>query len=95
MKPKLLCHPSLSRTISSPEEVERLLAMGWLLGKQKPRTKMAARMRTLREQRRAAGWVALLLWLPPDQAAAVRAARRPGEDYAGLLIRLVRKQSLL
>ncbi|MNP47021.1 hypothetical protein D3C76_1410580 [compost metagenome] len=52
-------------------------------------------MRTLRAQRRAAGWQSLLLFLPPEDAAMVKAARRNGEDYAGLLVRLVRQQSLL
>ncbi|MFK0090176.1 hypothetical protein ACIQUS_23135 [Pseudomonas sp. NPDC090755] len=95
MRAKLLVHGSYARTISSPEEVERLLGMGWLLAKAKPRTAMAARMRTLRAQRRAAGWQSLLLFLPPEEAALVKAALRQGESYADLLIRLVRKQSLL
>lgn len=95
MRPKMMVHGSLARTISSPEEVERLLAMGWLLAKPKPKTVDAKRMRTLRAQRRAAGWQSLLLFLPPDDAAMVKAARRHGEDYAGLLVRLVREQSLV
>ena len=95
MKPKLLVHPSQARTISSPEEVERLLGMGWVIGAPKPRTKTAKTMRTLRARRRAEGWQSLLLFLPPDDAAMVKAARRHGEDYAGLLIRLVRQQSLV
>ncbi|MNJ30883.1 hypothetical protein D3C77_254960 [compost metagenome] len=95
MKPKLLVHPSQARTISSPEEVERLLAMGWVLAAPKPRTKDARHMRELRAQRRAAGWQSLLLFLPPEDAAMVKAARRNGEDYAGLLVRLVKQQSLM
>lgn len=95
MRPKMMVHGSYARTITSPEEVERLLAMGWLLAKAKPTTTMAARMRTLRAQRRAAGWQSLLLFLPPEEVALVKASLRQGESYADLLIRLVRKQSLL
>lgn len=95
MKPKYLVHSSLARCISSPEEIERLLSQGWLLAKPKPRTKVAKQMRTLRARRRAEGWQSLLLWLPPEEAALVKAARRSGEDYASLLIRLVRGQQSL
>lgn len=95
MKPKMLVHGSYARTITDPVEVERLLAMGWLLAKAKPKTAMATRMRELRAQRRAAGWQSLLLFLPPEDWALVKAAMRHGESYAELLIRLVRKQSLL
>jgi len=91
----MMVHPSQARTIDNPVEIERLLAMGWLLAKPKPRTKTAKTMRTLRARRRAEGWQSLLLFLPPDDAAMVKAARRHGEDYAGLLIRLVRQQSLV
>jgi hypothetical protein len=51
-------------------------------------------MRLLRAQRRDQGWLSLLLWIPPDQIAELKAALRPNEGYAELLIRLVRKQSL-
>ncbi|WHH52861.1 hypothetical protein QFA96_12230 [Pseudomonas sp. Ap32] len=95
MKSKLLVHESQARTISNPVEIERLLSMGWLLAKPKPKTAMAARMRALRAQRRAAGWQSLLLFLPPEEVSMVKAALRQGESYAELLIRLVRKQSLL
>lgn len=95
MRPKLLVHPSLARTISSPEEVERLLSQGWVLAKPKPKTRMASRMRTLRSRRREEGWVNLTLWFMAQDLAAVRAARLPGETYAELIVRLVRKQGLL
>lgn len=95
MKPKLLCHPSLSRCISSPAEVERLLSQGWVLAAPKPRTRMAKRMRDLRAQRRAAGWVNLTLWVDPEQVAAISAARRPGETVVSLIMRLIKKQGLL
>ncbi|MNC60296.1 hypothetical protein D3C75_1101650 [compost metagenome] len=95
MKPKMMVHGSYARTISNPDEVERLLAMGWLLAKAKPKTAMAKRMRSLRARRRAAGWQSLLLFLPPEEVAMVKAALRQGESYAELLVRLVKKQSLL
>lgn len=94
MKPKLLAHPSHCRTIDSPAEIERLLAMGWVLAAPKPKTKMAKRMRTLRERRGAEGWVNLTLWFEAQDLAAVRAARLPGETYSQLLVRLVNKQGL-
>jgi hypothetical protein len=93
-KPKLLVHPSQCRTIENPVEVERLLNQNWLLAKPRPKTEMAKRMRLLRAQRRDQGWLSLLLWIPPDQIAELKAALRPNEGYAELLIRLVRKQSL-
>ncbi|WP_129932338.1 MULTISPECIES: hypothetical protein [unclassified Pseudomonas] len=95
MKPKMMVHPSQARTISSPVEVERLLALGWLIGTPKPRTAMAKRMRTLRAQRRAEGWTVLSLWVDPEDAAAIRECQRPGETVVEMIIRLVRKQSLL
>lgn len=95
MKPKLLVHPSQARTIDNPVEVERLLAMGWVIAASKPKTKMAKRMRTLRAARRAEGWTSLLLWIDAEQQAAISAAKEPGETYVQLLMRLVRQQSLL
>ncbi|NBA96299.1 hypothetical protein [Pseudomonas sp. R5(2019)] len=93
MKPKLLVHGSYARTIDNPAEVERLLSQGWLLARPRAKTKDAKLMRLLRERRRAAGWLSLYLWLSPDQVVAVKAALRPGEGYADLLVRLVNQQS--
>lgn len=95
MKPKLLVHPSQARTISNPVEVERLLAMGWLIGAPKPKTVMAKRMRSLRALRRAEGWKVLTLWMSSEEHAAITAIQRPGETVVQMIIRLVRKQSLL
>lgn len=95
MRAKLLVHGSQARCISSPQEVERLLSMGWVLAMPAPRTPTAKRMRDLRAKRRGAGWQSLLLWLPPDQVAIVKAALRPNESYAELLTRLVQEQSLI
>lgn len=95
MKSKLLVHPSQGRTISNPVEIERLLAQGWLIGAAKPRTVMAKRMRSLRQQRRLAGWLSMYLWLSPEDVAAVAAIKRPGESYAALLVRLAKERSLL
>ncbi|WP_042955505.1 hypothetical protein [Pseudomonas sp. G5(2012)] len=95
MRPKLLVHPSQARTISDPMEQERLLGMGWVLAAPKPRTKDAKRMRSLRQQRRRAGWLSVYLWLSPEQVSAVRALKRSGESYAALLVRLAQERSLL
>lgn len=95
MKPKMMMHGSLARCISSPEEVERLLNQGWLIAKPKAKTRDAKSMRLLRARRRDAGWLSLLLWLPPEEVSAVKAAKRAGETYAELLVRLVKQLSLL
>lgn len=94
MKPKLLVPRCYARTIDNPVEVDRLLSGDWLLAQPKARTKMASNMRKLRSKRREDGWVNLNLWFDPEQAAAITSALRPGEDYASLVIRLV-KLSLL
>lgn len=94
MKPKYLVHGSYARCVSNPVEVERLLSQGWLIAAPKARTREAKRKRELRSQMRANGWRTLLLWLPPDEAALVAAARLPGEGYAALLVRLVKRQCL-
>lgn len=95
MKPKMLTHPSYARCIDSPAEVERLLAQGWLIANPKPKTKDARRMRTLRAQRRAAGWANLTLWVDPQQLAAITSAQHPGETVVQMLMRLIEKQSSL
>lgn len=93
-KPQYLVHPSQARTIDNPAEAERLLAMGWVLAKPRPKTKMASRMRAMRRARRAEGWAGLTIWLEAQELAAVRAAKHPGETYSQLLMRLVNKQGL-
>ncbi|MFP3370990.1 hypothetical protein [Pseudomonas sp. SIMBA_068] len=95
MKAKLLVHGSHARSITSPDEVERLLTMGWLLAAPKPKTRMAAKMRALNSRRRAQGWTTRTLWFSPEDLAAVKAALLPGESYAELFVRLVRKNSLM
>lgn len=95
MKPKYLVPQCYARAISSPEEVERLLAQGWLLAAPKPRTRMAKRMRNLRAERRAAGWTSMTLWFPQDELELIKAELQDGEEYSALVMRLVRKQSLL
>lgn len=95
MKPKLMVHPSYARTISSPEEQERLLALEWVIALPKPKTKDARRMRSLRAQRRDAGWANLTLWVDPEQLAAITSAKRPGETVVGLIMRLIKEQGSL
>lgn len=76
-------------------DVDRYLATGsYVRASERARSKMTPRMRALRAKRRAEGWSNLNLWIHPDDMEFVRAAMRPGEDYAGLLIRLAREQSL-
>lgn len=97
MKEFLMARESQVQTILSPADAERMLATDYL--RVVPRSKVcggnAKRMRLLRRARRAEGWLVLDFWLAPDQAIAVKAALQPGETYAELLIRLVRKQSVL
>lgn len=94
-KPQFLVAPSQARCISSREEVERLLAAGWLLARPKAKTRMAGRMRALRDRRRAERWCSVTLWFPPGDLAAIKAELLPGEGYAELVMRLVKKQSLM
>jgi len=95
MKAILLARQSQVLTVTSPADAERYLATDYLrvIPRSQGRGKNAKRMRSLRQQRRADGWLVLDFWLPPDQAIAVKAALLPNETYAELLIRLVRKQS--
>ncbi|MCY1443029.1 hypothetical protein D9M71_594240 [compost metagenome] len=98
MKTYRLVRESAVQTILSPTDAERMLGTGDYVtasAKPKARGRNAKRMRSLRQQRRAAGWLVLDFWLAPDQAVAVRAALLPNETYAEMLIRLVRKQSVL
>jgi hypothetical protein len=96
MKTYRLVRRSAVQTILSPEDAERMLQTGdWLIAAPKPRTRMAARMRELNNRRRAEGWTTRTLWFSPDDLAAVRAALLPGETYAELFLRLVRKNSLM
>lgn len=95
MRPKMMVHGSQARCISSPQEVERLLSMGWLLAMPKPRTLMAAKMRSLRARRRSEGWVNLNIWLDAEDHAAIRATLLPGESVADMIMRLIKKQSLI
>lgn len=93
MKPKYLVPQCYARAITSPEEQQRLLANGWVIASPRP-GKAAGRMRRLNSERRAAGWTTRTMWFSPDQLAALKAAKRPGESYADLVMRLVIENSL-
>lgn len=96
MKSYRLVRQSQVQTVLSPDDAERMLATGdWLIATVKPRTRSAARMRGLRRARRLADWHYLTMWIAPEDLAAVKAAQRPGETYAELLMRLVRERGLL
>lgn len=94
MKPKLMAHPSQARTITSPEEQERLAAQGWVIAQAKTANRVrnadAATKRTERAAMRAAGYRQLQLWLSPEAAAVVDAVKQKGESYAAMLERLAR-----
>lgn len=95
MKYVLITPRSACKTMVPGPDVDRYLASGsYLRASEKARSKMTPRMRALRAKRRAEGWSNLNLWIHPDDMEVVRAVMQPGEDYAGLLIRLARKQSL-
>lgn len=91
MKPKLLVPRCYARTITSPEEVDRLLAGDYLLAAPKARTKAALAKRTERRAMREAGWQQFYFWLSPEDAAIVAAAKQSGESYAALLVRLAKQ----
>lgn len=96
MKTYRLVRQSQVMTVLSPDDAERMLATGdWLIAAPKPRSKTAARMRKLNNCRRAEGWTTRTLWFSPENLAAIKAALLPGETYAELFMRLVRKNSLM
>ncbi|WP_141234427.1 hypothetical protein [Pseudomonas sp. Irchel s3b6] len=97
MKAFLMARESQVQTILSPADAEQMLATDYLrvVPRPKARGKDAKRMRLLRRQRQAEGWLSLDLWLSPDEVAAVTAIKRPGETYAELLVRLVKERGLL
>lgn len=94
MKPRLLVHPSQARSITSPEEVERLIAQGWVIATRKSASRAkredAMNKRTKRDQLRADGWLELNFWMSPEAAAVVAAVKQKGESYAACLERLAR-----
>lgn len=97
MKAFLLARQSQVVTVLSPTDAEKMLATDYL--RVVPRTKAhgkdAKRMRALRRARRVEGWLSLNLWLSPGDVAAVTAAKRRGESYSALLVRLVKERGLL
>ncbi|MHA6232733.1 hypothetical protein [Pseudomonas fluorescens group sp. PF-69] len=95
MKTYRLVRESQVRCIDSPTQAEAMLASDYLLVRPRARGKDAKRMRELNNHRRAEGWTTRTLWFSPMDLAAVRAALLPGETYAELFLRLVRKNSLL
>ena len=97
MKPYQLARESQVVTVLSPADAERMLATDYLrvIPRPKARGKDARRMRSLRRDRRLAGWQSLYLWLTPEQAAVVETAKWDNETYVDLLIRLIAERSLL
>lgn len=97
MKEFLLARQSQVVSVLSPGDAERMLATDYLqvVPRLKARGKDAKRMRSLRRTRQAEGWLSLDLWLSPEDVAAVKAVKRPGETYAQLFVRLVIERGLL
>ena len=96
MKTYRLVRQSAVLTVLSPDDAERQLATGdWRMAMPRPRSKTAKTMRELNNRRRAAGWTTRTLWFSPEQLAALKAALLPGETYAELVDRLIRKNSLI
>ncbi|MFG0320996.1 hypothetical protein ACF8EF_01430 [Pseudomonas sp. zjy_15] len=96
MKEILLVRQSQVLTVLNPTDAERMLATDYLrvMPRLKPRGN-AKRMRLMRRARLAAGWLSVKFWLSPDEAALVKAAKRHGETYAQLLVRLINERGLL
>jgi hypothetical protein len=49
-------------------------------------------MRELRRARRAEGWTSFTLWISPEQMAVIKSAKRAGETYVELLVRLIEEE---
>ena len=97
MKAFLLARQSQVVTVLSPTDAEQMLATDYLrvMPRLKAQGKDAKRARSMRRARRSEGWLSLNLWLSPEDVAAVRAIKRPGETYVALLMRLVKERSLM
>lgn len=97
MKPYQLARESQVVTVLSPADAERMLATDYLrvMPRPKARGKDTRRMRSLRRDRRLAGWQSLYLWLTPEQTAVVEATKWDNETYVDLLMRLITERSLL
>jgi hypothetical protein len=97
MKEFLLARQSAVVSVLSSADAERMLSTDYLrvMPRLKARGKDAKRMRLMRRARLAAGWLSVKFWLSPDEVTLVRAAKRPGETYARLLVRLINERGLL
>lgn len=88
MKHVKVAHPSQVRSV--PEgELDRLLAQGWCTIS-KPATRNTLKQRRFRQRCRLLGYRKVNVYLPPDEFEALIALKKPGEDIAGLLMRLRR-----
>lgn len=97
MKEFLMARQSQVVTITSPVQAEQMLATDYLrvVPRPKARGKDAKRMRLLRRQRQAEGWLSIDLWLAPELVILVTAIKRSGESYSELLVRLVKERGLI
>lgn len=93
--PVLIAPRSACRELQPGPDLDRYLAGDYLIARPKARTRAAGVMRKTRRQRKAEGWVNLNLWFDAEQAAAIKAAILPGEDYASFVFRMAKLSSLL
>jgi hypothetical protein len=83
-----LAHPSQCREIISPADLERYLAQGWCELK-KPVSKLAARQRKFRRERKELGFKRVTAFLPLELFDELTGMKLPGETMADLLLRLI------
>ena len=83
-----LAHPSQCREIISSADLDRYLAQGWCELK-KPVSKLAARQRKFRRQRKELGQKRFTAFLPQDIFDELVAVKLPNETAAELIIRLL------
>ncbi|WP_191830876.1 hypothetical protein [Pseudomonas fluorescens] len=89
-----LAHPSQCREIISPADLDRYLAQGWCELK-KPVSRLAARQRQFRRQRKELGFKRVTAYLPLELFNELTAMKLPGETMADLLLRLIDKNHML
>jgi hypothetical protein len=76
-----LAHPNQCREIISPADLERYLAQGWCELKQ-PVSKLAARQRKFRRERKEQGFKRVTAFLPLELFDELTAMKLPGETIS-------------
>lgn len=83
-----LAHPSQCREIISQADLERYLAQGWCELK-KPVSRLAARQRKFRRERKELGFKRVTAFLPLPLFDELMALKKPNETTAELIVRLL------